>query len=394
MSEDFEHADLMDPRTHSEDPWPFYRWLRDERPLYFDRKNKLWAVSRYDDVMAVARDWETFTSQQGNLPLMPADPSLINLNGDPHTKRRGLVSKGFTPRRIKLLEEHAIEITRELIDSVAPKGECDVVHDLAKQLPMRVIGEMIGYPREDHAKVLSWIDLFMKGGDGPGAMDNEERINEFVEFANYHAQLMEQRKQKPGDDLLSMWLEAEIDGEKLTDEQLLFDHVLILAGGSETTRNAIADGVDALLHHPQQWQYLVDNPDGLPKAIDEIIRWSSPFVRMSRTATRDVEMHGTTIKKGDEILMLYPAACRDPRAYDEPDKFDIRRETDKHAIAFGYGQHFCLGSSLAKLEARVMIGEIVRRLPDMRFAPGKDVVRTSSTFVRGLALLPVVFTPA
>jgi len=391
--EDFENADLMDPKTHSEDPWPFYKWLRDERPLFFDKKNQLWAVSRYDDIMRVARDWETFTSETGNLPLLDADPSLINMNGPAHAKRRGLLSKGFTPRQVKLLEDKAVMITGELIDDLASKGECDVVHDLAKQLPMRIIGEMIGYPDEDHEKLLDWIDLFMKGGEGPAAIEADENIIiQFAEFATYHAELMEQRRRNPGSDLLSMWVTAEIDGEKLLDEQMLFDHIVILGGGSETTRNAISDGIHALMCHPEQRQYLVDNPDALPNAIDEIIRWSSPFVRMARTATRDVEMHGITIQKGQEIIMLYPAACRDPRAYDEPDRFDVRRQTDKHAIAFGYGQHFCLGSSLAKVEARVMIGEIIRRLPDMAVAPGKQVVRSSSTFVRGLASLPVVFT--
>lgn len=395
MTQDFENTDLMEPSTHSIDPWPFYNWLLEERPLYFDEANKLWAVSRYEDVMRVARDWETFTSEEGNLPLMPADASLLHMNGPGHTKRRGLLSKGFTPRQVKTLEDKATQISRDLIDAVVAKGECDVVHDLAKLLPMQIIAEMIGYPREDYDRVLSWIDLFMVGGSGPKVLAADESITaKFMDFAGYHAGLIEARRKKPGTDLLSMWMQAEIDGEKLTDDQIFFDHALVLGGGSETTRHAIADGIYELTRHPEQRRYLVDNPDALPNAIDEIIRWSSPFVRMSRTATRDVEMHGRTIHKGEEVLMMYPAACRDPRAYDDPHRFDVRRKTDKHAIAFGYGQHFCLGSSLAKVEARVMIGEVIRRMPNMRLAPDQQIERSTSSFVRGLASFPVVFDAA
>jgi len=392
MSENFEHTDLMDPATHSVDPWPFYDWLLEERPLYFDEENQLWAVSRYDDVMGVARDWETFTSEEGNLPQMPPDSSLLHMNGPAHGKRRGLLSKGFTPRQVSTLEDKAVAISRELIDAVAAAGECDVVQHLAKMLPMQIIAEMIGYPREDYDRVLRWIDLFMVGGNGPKALAADPSITAtFGDFATYHAKLVEERRENPGTDLLSMWIEAEIDGEKLRDDQIFFDHAVILAGGSETTRHAISDGVYELIRHPDQRQYLVDHPDALPAAVDEIIRYSSPFVRMCRTARRDVELHGQTIKEGQEILMLYPAACRDPRAYEDPHRFDVRRKSDKHIIAFGYGQHFCLGSNLAKVEARVMIGEIIRRLPNMRVAPGKQIGRSTSSFVRGLETLPVVF---
>lgn len=392
MTQSFDGADLMDPRTHSEDPWPFYSWLLEERPLYFDESNQLWAVSRYEDVMRVARDWETFTSEEGNLPLMPPDSSLMHMNGPGHAKRRGLLSRGFTPRQVSTLEDKAGAISGKLIDAVAAAGECDVVHSLAKLLPMQIIAEMIGYPPEDYDRVLAWIDLFMVGGSGPKVLEADPSITmQFADFAVYHAKLVEQRKDNPGDDLLSMWIEAEIDGEKLRDDQIFFDHAVILGGGSETTRHAISDGVYELIRHPDQRQYLVDNPEAMPAAVDEIIRWSSPFVRMARTARRDVELHGQTIKAGQEVLMLYPAACRDPRAYDDPNRFDVRRQTDKHAIAFGYGQHFCLGSNLAKVEARVMIGEIIRRLPNMRLAPGKQIARSNSSFVRGLESLPVVF---
>ena len=394
MDQDFENADLMDPKTHSENPWPFYTWLRNERPLYYDKKNDLWAVSRYDDIMNIARDWEKFTSEEGNLPKMPPDPSLINLNGHPHAKRRGLLSKGFTPRRVQLLDSKAREITRQLIDKVAPIGACDIVSDLAAQLPMRIIGEMIGYDPDDNEMLRGWVDQFTRGGDGPTAVITNEAINEaFYKFAEYHEMLLAERRDKPGKDLLSMWIAAEIDGEPLDESQLLFDHALILVGGSETTRSAIADGILTLIQHPDQLQYLIDNPDAVPGACDEIVRWTSPFVRMARTATRDIEMHGITLKKGQEVIMVYPAACRDERAYENANVFDVTRKTTKHAVAFGFGQHFCLGYSLARVELVAMVSAIIDRMRDLRLDPTKEVVRTTSSFIRGLQSLPVVFTP-
>jgi len=206
---------------------------------------------------------------------------------------------------------------------------------------------------------------------------------------------LEEKKTTGGDDLLNTWLNAELDGEKLSEDKLLYEHNLLLVGGSETTRSAIAAGLKALFEHPEQQQWLVENIDDddiLHRAVEEMIRWSCPFVRMRRTATQDTELHGKTIKKGDEIIILYPAANRDPRAYDNPDTFDIRRTTDRLPLSFGYGKHFCIGANLARLETRMAVRAVLKRFPDMTLKPNTEATPARSSFVRSLVSCPVVFT--
>lgn len=385
--------DLLDLDINIDDPWPLYQWLRDEAPAYWDEKNQLWAVSRYEDVLGVSKDPETFWSSEGTRPGLPPDPSLINQDGEQHTRQRGLVSKGFTPRRVAQLEDHVRRIVGELLDAALPRGRMDVVADLARPLPMRIIGQMLGYPVEDNDMLLGWVDEFVKGGSGPSAVD--EKVQEaFAHFAGYHSALVEQRKQLPGDDLMSVWLGAEIDGVKLDDLQLLFEHALLLVGGSETTRNVIAGGIHALLQHPEQLAWLRAHPEGLGNAMEEMLRWVTPFINMRRTALKDVTLHGKTIKKGDQVLMLYRSANRDPRAFGDPDVFDVQRKFDKLTMAFGYGKHFCLGSNLAKLELRVSLEETLRRLPDLRLDPAGTPRLGRSAFIYGLQSLPVLFGPA
>jgi cytochrome P450 family 142 subfamily A polypeptide 1 len=225
---------------------------------------------------------------------------------------------------------------------------------------------------------------------GPQYVTDE--VNEaFSNYMEHHEAMMVERQEKLGDDLLSTWIKAEIDGEKLNEEQLLFEHVLLLVGGSETTRNAIAGGIEMLIKHPEQWTYLASHPEGVANAIEEIIRWVTPFINMYRTATRDFELHGKTIKEGQMIGLMYPAANRDPRHFKDPYKFDVRRNPleEKH-IAFGYGSHFCLGSSLARMELRVTLEELFKRIERFEFKPGTEPKWVSSSFVRGPASIPVV----
>jgi cholest-4-en-3-one 26-monooxygenase len=384
--------DLLHPDTYSDNPDEMYRYLRDEAPLYWDETNEIWAVSRYEDIKYVSSDPSLFTSTEGNRPGLPPDQSMIHQDGEQHTRQRGLVSKGFTPRRIAMMEGRVREIVAELLSAVEPLGECDIVKDLAAPLPMRLIGDMLGIPLELQPQVQAWTDEFTKGGQGPEYVTDE--VNEaFGEFMNYHEQIIEERRANPGDDLLSIWLNAEIDGHKLDESQLLMEHVLLLVGGSETTRNVISGGLEQLIKHPDQMDYLREHPEAMPTAVEEMIRWATPFIDMVRTATRDTELHGKTIKQGQQIAMLYNAANRDPRVFKDPDKFDILRKTDMHPIAFGYGKHFCLGASLARLEIKVTLEAVVQRLRNLAFKPGTEVERVSSSFIRGLASLPVVFTP-
>ena len=391
----FHDADLLDLNIHIDNPQPFYEWLREEQPLFWDENNELWAVSRYDDVIFISRNTDIFCSRFGVVPNIDLDiwpdDAMINKDGRDHTVQRALVSKGFTRRSIREMEGRVRELTRELIDNVASKGSCDAVADLARPLPMLVMGDMLGYTRETSDQVLGWTDTYVSGGNGPQHL-TDEIVEAFGSFVMFHEELMEERRANPGDDLLSIWMNAEIDGERLTEEKIMYEHNLLLVGGSETTRHSISSGLLQLMRHPEQRQYLIDNPEAIPNAVEEIIRWSTPFVRMARHLTRDHEMHGTVMKAGQQVVMLYPAANRDPRVWDRAQEFDIKRSFSKPALSFGFGKHYCLGAALARLEVKVMLEEILQRLPDMAEVPDAPAKYKPGCFLRGLETLPVTFT--
>ena len=395
MSKIFENIDMCDPKTH-DDPWEMLEYFRENEPLYWDPNNEVWYVFRYEDIVAVSRDAETFTSTEGNRPNMPPDPSMIHKDGEEHRKQRGIVAQGFSPKYIREQEPRIREWTIDFIESKLPSGRMEIVEDLAARLPMRIIGTMLGVPTEKHDLVLSWIDRFLQGGMGPQYVTEE--INEaYGEFCMHHEEMLELAAQNPeGDDLLNRWLRAEFEGEKLDEDQLLFEHTLLNVGGAETTRSAIAGGLEELARAPEQYELLyqnLDNREFVDNACEEIIRWVTPFHNMFRTATRDIEMHGKTIKEGQMIGLQYPAANRDPRHFKDPYKFDITRKFDTKHISFGYGAHFCLGASLARMELRVSLEEFVSRVKKLELDPNDPPRWVSSSFVRGPAHLPVILTP-
>ncbi len=383
--------DLMDPATHSGDPWPLYTWLREEAPVYWDPINELWAISRYDDIMTVSRNARQFWSTEGNVPKMPADPSFINLDGKAHRDRRKLVSALFSPRAIAKMADHIRDAVDELIDEVIEQGSCEFVADIAAPLPVRMIAEMTGIPSEWHPFLLEWLDEFVKGGNGPDHVTME--VNEaFINFGALHMELVDQRREEPQDDLLTLWVNAEIDGEKLDEDQLLFEHTMMMIGGSETARNAISGGVAALAEHTDQREWLLANPKGCANAMEEATRWVTPFIRMSRTATEDCDLVGTPVKKGDEVMMMYPPANRDPRRWERPDEFDVQRDFKAtRNLAFGFGNHFCIGAHLARMEGQIVFEQLLKRMPDWRIAG--EVTHQESSFVRGITSMPLEFTP-
>jgi len=397
---DYASYDLLDLDLHTGDPWDFYQWLRDEMPLYWDPTNEIWAVSRYEDVVFVSRRTDLFCSGHGVVPTMSLDiwpdEAMINLDGTAHTCQRGLVAKGFIPKRIAAMESEIREIANRLIDRVETKGEFDLVKDFSRPLPMRIIAGMLGYPEDKIDQVLDWTDAYCMGGCGPAYVDDDV-VEAFGNFMDFHEELLAEKKKCPGDDLLNTWMKAELDGKRLSEEKLMYEHNLLLVGGSETTRSAIAIGMQALMEHPDQMAWLkanINDPEILATAIEEMIRWSCPFVRMARTATRDVEMHGKIIEKGQQICVLYPAANRDPRAFVDPDRFDIRRDPENAHLSFGIGKHFCLGASLARLETQIAVEVLLKRLPVLAMKSGRPPVRARTSFVRSLQSLPVEFERA
>jgi cytochrome P450 family 142 subfamily A polypeptide 1 len=391
----FQHVDFCDPKTH-DNPYQMYDYFLEHEPIYFDVKNGVWEVFRYDDVVTIERDTETFINSGGVRPNIPGDPAMIYQDGEQHNKQRALVSSGFTPRQMRKMENRVREIATDLVDKMLAKKEVDIVADLAAALPMRLIADMLDIPQEKRPAVQEWINAIMMGGCGPDYVTDEVN-NAFDHFVGHHEEMVQDRLSAgcTGSDILTIWMNAEINGEKLDESQLLFEHVLLNVGGAETTRSAIAGGLERLSNDPRQYDALYEDPSLIPNAVEEIIRWVCPFVNMYRTATRDYELHGKVIKAGQQVGLTYPAANRDPRHYKDPHSFNIYRDFTKESkhLSFGLGPHFCLGASLARLELRLSLEEMTRRVARLRIPKGKKLEYVSSSFTRGLKKFPAVLEP-
>jgi len=391
----FQNLDFCAPSTH-DNPYEMYDYFLEHEPIRFDEQNGVWEVFRYDDIVAIERDAETFINGEGIRPNIPPDPGMIYQDGELHNKQRALVSSGFTPRQMRKMEALAREIVRDLVDKMLAKDEVDIVADLAGPLPSRLIAEMLDIPHEKRTAVLNWINLIIAGGCGPEYVSDE--VNDaFGNFCEHHEEMYQDRLAAgcTGTDLLTIWINAEINGEKLDESQLLFEHVLLNVGGAETTRSAIAGGLERLSNDQKQYDALVDDPSLIPNAVEEILRWVCPFVNMYRTASRDYELHGKVIKEGQQVGLTYPAGNRDPRKFKDPHTFNIFRDfsTEAKHLSFGLGPHFCLGSSLARMEIRLSLEEMTQRVKRITSPEGKPPVYVSSSFVRGLSSYPAILEP-
>jgi cytochrome P450 family 142 subfamily A polypeptide 1 len=382
------------------DPWERYRWMRDEAPVYWDPSadSGLWAVTRYADIMQIAKTPEIFCSGQSSRPERGSwIPSMINLDEPLHKRRRNLVNRGFTPRRVRDQEEKLRALTGELIDKVIGQGECDFVRDIARWIPMIAIGDMLGVQPEDREKLLLWSDWMLGGGEIAEVMDDDERREKQStysrEYFAYQADVIEDRKKHPQDDLVSLLIEADIDGDRLSDEEILQESLLILIGGDETTRHVMTGGLEQLILHPDQKQKLIEDPSKIEVAVEEMLRFVSPIVNMNRTLTRDAELHGEKLREGDRLLLLYAAGNRDERAFGDPERFDIERWPNRHVAFGGYGVHHCLGASLARLELKILFEEVLRRMPDIEFASSEPLKRRPNNFITGIEEMPVAFSP-
>ena len=385
--------DLLDGRWYAGQPYADWAWMREHAPVYWDAKNAVWALTRYDDVLAVEKDPETFSSHRAPRPHGMHLPMMISMDGREHTMRRKLVSKGFTPRRVRDHEATVRRICTDIIDRVASKGECDFVWDIAAPLPLLLIADLLGFPPESYDDLLRWSDDLIRGTtiDDPAAA--EAAAHAALAFREFQLGVIADRRSKPPqDDLVSILCYAEIDGEHLDDESIIQESLLLLIGGDETSRHVMTDGMLALLEHPDQLAILRDDPAKIEVGVEELLRWVTPIKNMSRTVTRDVELHGETLRPGDQVILMYPAANRDPAVFDDPDRLDVQRVPNPH-LAFGFGPHFCMGASLARMELRVMFTELLRRLPDLHLA-GDPLPRRSSNFISGPEAMPVAFTPA
>ncbi len=367
------------------DPFERMTWMREHAPVYWDDVTGLWAVTRHADIGLVERDTDVFSSAKGSRPEAYV-PSMINADPPRHTKRRKIVSAGFTPRRVANHEHFLRQVVTELLDEVIDDGGCDFVEAVARSIPLRMIAKLMGLPAADEEKLLRWSDLFATGGEEVRA---EVRVAVF-EWVEYIMEQMASRTDAEAEDLISLLLFN--DDEPLTVEDLIHETMLILVGGDETTRHTMSGGLEALLQHRSQWEALVEDRSLLNGAVEEMLRWTTPVRNMNRTATLDTELGGQPILAGDRVLLLYLSGNRDELVFDQPHTFDIRRTPNPH-VAFGANsRHYCLGAQLARLELRVLFEELLDRVPDIRLPdPEVSQPERAGNFVLGIEHLPVTW---
>jgi cholest-4-en-3-one 26-monooxygenase len=397
--------DLLDNTLYEQGgpPYPSFAQLRHATPVHWNplpgASDGIWAITRYKDVFDLSLDQKVFSSAKMGAILRPWKPEdyevqkdlMINQDLTRHTKFRRLVSIGFSGRVIRDLEAHVREIATEIIDEVAPLGECDFVDRISAELPLQVIVELVGVPKADRRRVLEWTNKMIAFDDPEyGGASPEVGQMAAAELFMYANELAEDRTANPKDDLVSALMHAEVDGERLTRAEFSSFFMLLLVAGNETTRNLISGGMLALIEHAGERARLMADRALLPTAIEEMLRWVSPVNVFQRAATVDTELHGQRIREGERIALFYPSANRDETVFENPETFDITRRPNDH-LAFGIGPHFCLGANLARLEIRVMFEELLRRLPDVELAGQPERLR--SYFINGIKRMPVMFTP-
>ncbi len=381
---------LHSPDFYAGDPYPAYRELRATAPVCWNDVTNFWALLKYEDIRFVSTNPATFTSTRG---ITIPDPqmgdavqegNLIFTDPPRHRQLRKLINSGFTRRRVAVLEPKIREIVRGILDGIEPDSVHEFADEIAAPLPTRMIAELIGAPADDWEQFRAWSDA------ATGSADPEIELDPLVamgQLYEYFQKLIAARRVDARDDLLSVLAGAEIDGVRLTDEDLLNFAYLLLVAGNETTRNLIALGTLALIAHPDQCRLLVDDPALIPGAVEEMLRWTSPVVHMARTATTDVEIRGQRIAEGDVVVMLYGSANRDEDIFGaDSEEFKVTRHPNPH-IAFGCGEHSCVGAQLARLEACVMFDELLRRFPKLELVGAVDRMR--ATMVPGVKRMPV-----
>lgn len=383
--------DLLDRDMYQRGPFDTLAWIRANRPVFCDRRG-MWALTKLEDIRWAERQPALFSSAvNGSRPNGAAQPSMIDADDPEHARQRRIVARGFTPRQMAAYESHVVAVARHLVDSVVKKGTCDIVADIAKPLPMTLIGEMLGAPESDYDRLQTWSDRMIDGSDGPENV-TEDVMNAAFDYYGYISTVIEERKSSPGDDLVSKFVTAAEEGDDVLDDaHVVGNALLLLVGGNETTRNVIAGGIEALLRRPEQMRYAQASPENLERAVEEALRWVTPIINMNRTTTQDVTVRETVIPAGSQVLMHYLSANRDEEIFDRPDEFDASRHPNPH-IAFGWGPHLCLGANLARLELRAVYREVLTRLSNLRLADADfEPTYSHSSFVRGIQSLPVAF---
>ena len=393
-------------------PHEWFTFLRNNAPVYNHPApygEGFWVITKYDDVVAVNRNAKTFSSDQHKggvvgmdnpppgfepvgMQAMQDDPNgpslMLTMDPPEHTRYRKLVNKGFTPRMINALEPKLRETTERIVDDAIAKGELDFVIDVAAELPLQVIADLLGVPQEDRHDLFNWSNQMIAGGDDPEYTVSDDQVGDaYIGMFGYAQKLAEQRRAEPHDDIVTTLLNAEVDGHQLSDMDFNMFFLLLSVAGNETTRNALSHGMNAFLENPEQYQALVDDPSLVGGATEEVLRWASPVMYFRRNATEDIELSGQQIKAGDKVSIWYASANRDEQYFKDPFTFDIQRTPNDHIAFGGGGPHFCLGASLARMEIRVLFEELSKRAPKIEALGPPDRLR--SNFIGGIKHLPV-----
>jgi len=369
-----------------------YKWMRANEPVFRDR-NGLAAATTYQAVLDAERNPQLFSSTGGIRPDQPGMPYMIDMDDPAHLLRRKLVNAGFTRKRVMDKVPSIERLCDTLIDNVIERGECDFVRDIAAPLPMAVIGDMLGVLPEERDMLLKWSDDMVCGlSSHVDESVIQMLMDTFAAYTGFTMGVIADRRANPRDDLFSILVNSEVDGQQMSDDEIVFETLLILIGGDETTRHTLSGGTEQILRHRDQFDRLVADPGLLPDAVEEMLRWTSPVKNMCRTLTADAEFHGTSLKAGEKIMLMFESANFDESVFEDPDSFRIDREPNSH-LAFGFGTHFCMGNQLARLELRIMLTAVLKRLPDLRLADENMLPLRPANFVSGLEAMPVVFTP-
>ncbi|MEY2398447.1 MAG: cholest-4-en-3-one 26-monooxygenase [Actinomycetota bacterium] len=377
--------DLVSGAFWGRNPHDEMAWMRANAPVYWD--GRAWGITRYEDLKRVSTDPATFSNAGGIRPDSGPIAMMIDMDDPEHLRRRKLVNRGYTPRRVRDREQEVRDACDAIIDAALTKATCDFVWDIAAPLPLAMIANDLGVDEADRPQLLEWSDAMLRALTGDESMI-DKAAEAFAGYMTFAADVITDRKATPRDDLMSVLCHAEVEGEKLSDDEIIHESLLILIGGDETTRHVISGGAFQLLSDRAQWDALRANPALIPTAVEEMLRWVSPIKNMNRTAARDVEFAGQTIAAGDNVMLLYPSANRDESVFDEPFRFDVTRTPNEH-VAFGFGTHFCLGNSLARLELRVMFEQLLERVPDLAPASADEPPYRPANFISGYETLPV-----
>lgn len=408
-------VDLYDPRTYLAGlPLEAFARLRRECPVFWQEEHAIldwpagrgyWAITRYADVERVNRNPELFSSHLGATQIRDPKPEdldfqrkmMLNLDPPAHSRLRRIVSKAFTPRNVARLEAGIRARARAAVERVAPLGRCDFPQDLSADLPVSALADVMGVPRDDRHLLFHWANRVIgfqdpeyARYDAQGRPIDPRSRGALADMFDYAHALAAEKRRRPGEDILTMLLLSDADGEKVSDEEFENFFFLLAVAGNETLRNAIPGGMLALIEHPRSRERLLADRSLLPSAIEEMLRFASPVMCFRRTATADTELHGVRIRAGDKVVVYYASANHDESVFSEPGKFDAARSPNDH-LSFGIGPHFCLGAFLGRLEMRVFFEEILWRLPDIEL-DGR-IERLQSNFQSGIKHMPVRFTP-